>query len=154
MPKRKTGRPTKYTPELAKTICRRIAAGESLRHICRDDDMPDRTTVRDWIVDGRGQTEDDPIGFPLQYARAREASAEAFEDRVLANCDELETTGITMPQATARKAASELLIRLMALRAPKTHGDLTKLEHTGSGGGPVEITLVRGTPPAKGPDAG
>ena len=139
----KGGRPSKYTPELAEAICTRIASGESLRHICEDDDMPNRDTVRQWIIDGVGATKGDEYGFSGQYARARVASAEAFEDRVLGNCDELESSSITMPQATGRKASSELLLRMMALRAPKTHGDLTKLEHTGSGGTPLVVQINR-----------
>ena len=31
-------------------ICRRLAVGESLRSICRDDAMPGRQTVADWLA--------------------------------------------------------------------------------------------------------
>ena len=38
-----------YTPELGAAICKRIAAGESLRAICRDDaSMPTEKTVWNW----------------------------------------------------------------------------------------------------------
>ena len=124
------GRPRIHTPELAATICERIASGESLREICEPDTMPSRETVRRWILHNDGAIEgEQDSGFSGQYARAKAASAEAFEDRIMANCSALESDRLTMPQATGRKSAAELLFKLAAIRAPKTHRDLTKLEH-------------------------
>ena len=37
-----------WSAELGETICWRLAAGESLMAICRDEGMPHHTTVRDW----------------------------------------------------------------------------------------------------------
>jgi hypothetical protein len=42
--------PSRYTPELAQTICDQLASGKSLRQICDAPDMPDRHTVRRWVV--------------------------------------------------------------------------------------------------------
>lgn len=42
-------RPTLKTPEVLDEICRRIANGEPLARICRDDHMPDDSTVRGWV---------------------------------------------------------------------------------------------------------
>jgi transposase-like protein len=42
--------PTRYTPELVQTICDQLASGKSLRQICAAPDMPDRHTVRRWVV--------------------------------------------------------------------------------------------------------
>ena len=42
---RKTGRPSKYTPELAAEIARRLSDGEPLRQICRDEHMPHWTNI-------------------------------------------------------------------------------------------------------------
>ena len=44
-------RPTDFTLELADKICKRIADGESLLLICKDDDMPHRSTVHRWLLD-------------------------------------------------------------------------------------------------------
>ena len=39
------GRPSIYNQELAATICERLIYGEGLRAICRDDAMPNISTV-------------------------------------------------------------------------------------------------------------
>lgn len=69
------GRPSTYTKETADLICERIANGESLRAICDDADMPDKATVFRWL-----KVETD---FCDQYARAREAQADALFDEIL-----------------------------------------------------------------------
>ncbi len=67
------GRPSKFTEELADTICDRLSKGQSLRFICGEDDMPSRETVRTWLRDNPA--------FSAQYARAKEDYAEAvFEE--------------------------------------------------------------------------
>lgn len=38
-------RPSTYTPELADLICERLANGESLLQVCRDDGMPSKATI-------------------------------------------------------------------------------------------------------------
>ena len=43
------GRPTTYNEEIASLICARMADGESLRSICRDDAMPALSTVFLWV---------------------------------------------------------------------------------------------------------
>jgi hypothetical protein len=47
---KKTGRPSKYTPEVAAEIAQRLSMGEPLRKICRDDYMPHWTVVYDWLA--------------------------------------------------------------------------------------------------------
>lgn len=37
-----------FTPEIGRAICARVAAGESLRRLCHEPEMPHRTTVRKW----------------------------------------------------------------------------------------------------------
>ena len=45
------GRPSIYSEELATKICERITDGESLKKICSDDKMPNRSTVHLWLLD-------------------------------------------------------------------------------------------------------
>jgi hypothetical protein len=128
------GRPTKYTPELADEICRRIASGETLVSICQDEHMPNKDTIRQWRIDDRGD-------FSVRYARAREDSAASFEERALGYCDVLERGGINMADVTGLKEAAQILKWAASVRAPKTHGDLTKHQHTGADGAPLQVVV-------------
>ncbi|UXO93987.1 terminase small subunit [Pseudanabaena phage Pan3] len=67
--------PEGYGQETADAICERIADGESLRSICRDEEMPSTSTVCKWL----GKSAD----FAEQYARARELQADALFDDIL-----------------------------------------------------------------------
>lgn len=61
-------------------ICERIADGESLRTICKDDDTPSKSTVFKWLAN------DDTLAD--QYARARQAQADAIFDEILDIADD------------------------------------------------------------------
>ena len=80
--KKRTGRPTSYNDELGRLICSRIAAGESLRKICKDNGMPNPSTVFFWLLD------DDKKNFVEQYERARNVQAENLFDKLLEIADE------------------------------------------------------------------
>ena len=69
------GRPSLLTPELADAICERLIEGESLRSICRDDEMPHCATVCRWLAADEQ--------FREQYACAREAQADTLFDEIL-----------------------------------------------------------------------
>lgn len=71
----KMGRPTIFTPELAEKICDLIEQGYSERQIGGMDGMPTRRTIQSW--------KDKNSDFLLRSARAREASAEKFNDELL-----------------------------------------------------------------------
>jgi hypothetical protein len=70
-----TGRPSDFTQEIADAICERLAEGNSLRTICAAEDMPNKATVFRWL-----SAHDT---FRDQYARAREAQADALFDEII-----------------------------------------------------------------------
>lgn len=76
------GRPTKFTQALAGKICERIADRESLRSICRDEDMPAKSTVLSWLAD------DGKAAFRARYALAREILADGFVDELVEIADD------------------------------------------------------------------
>lgn len=133
------GRPSDYTPELALSICERLVEGESLRAICLSEGMPHRGTVFRWL-----ETHE---AFRDQYARARQAQADALADEITHIADtpqlgvirkitkggveitEEDMLGHRRLQIDARKwIASKLL--------PKKYGDKSHVEHSG------EVTLT------------
>jgi hypothetical protein len=76
----KGGRPTLYNLEIALAICDRIADGESLVSICRDEKMPKKTAVYEWLLRHKE--------FAEIYARAREDQADSLADEIQAIADE------------------------------------------------------------------
>lgn len=117
------GRLSEYTPEMAALICERMATGESLRNICRDDGMPPESTVRMWAVDDRD-------GFAAQYARAREAQMDALSEDLLDISD-----GDGDPQRDRLRLDARKW--LMSKIAPKKYGERVELEHSGKDGAPI-----------------
>ena len=82
-PKNKGGRPSTYTQAVGDEICRRLAAGESLRSICRDEHMPARSAVQDWVI------KNSPPGFAVQYTQARDLGLDEIADE----CQEIVDDG-------------------------------------------------------------
>jgi hypothetical protein len=122
------GRPSEYTPETAEAICIRLASGESLRTVCADADMPDKTTVLRWLA----RNEE----FRIQYARSKEESAEAVAEQYFDILDEL-------PPAKADGSLDSAAVMWAKNRAdarkwylskimPKKYGDKIQTEHSGS----------------------
>lgn len=80
--KPKLGRPSVFTEEIANTICGRISSGESLRQICKSDELPNASTVYAWLLDSDKKT------FQDNYARARAAQAENLFEELLEIADD------------------------------------------------------------------
>ncbi len=139
--KHPVGHPTVYTPELAAEICRRLCGGETIKRICEDDGMPDRSTVYQWM-------RDDHEGFARQAERAREAGAYAMADDALDIADE--TSRDTIVTERGEQANSEWInrsrlrcdvrLKLMSKFNPRIFGE--KIDHT-SGGEKLTNTVFR-----------
>lgn len=131
------GRPSKYSQEIATAICERLASGESLRAICRDEEMPPESTVRGWVID-------DVSGFYAQYARAREMGLDAMADEALEISDEpvgsLDNGATDSGSVNKQRLQVDTRKWLLSKLAPKKYGDKTSMELTGANGGPVEIS--------------
>jgi len=134
------GRPSSYTPELAAKICERLAAGESLNAICKDEDMPDRVTVYRWV--------DANEEFRNKYACARDMGLDVMADDVIAIADTpvegtktatkewgTETTKADM--IDHRKLRVDTRKWYLSKLAPKRYGDKQAVEVTGADGGPI-----------------
>lgn len=80
--KTRIGRPSDYTEELATAICARIAGGESLRSICKEPKMPNRSTVHLWLLDKEKK------GFSDQYELSCNIRAENMFDELTEIADD------------------------------------------------------------------
>lgn len=150
------GRPCEYSPELADAICARLAEGESLRSVCRAEEMPSVPTVFSWM---RKYPE-----FLNQYTRAKEESADALSDEMLeiadnARNDWMERHGedeagwiVNGEHIQRSRLRIETRKWLASKLKPKKYGD--KLAVGGDAEAPpiqvvsrVERVLVRANPP-------
>jgi len=137
---KKTGRPSKYTPELAAEMCERLSNGEPLRQICRDDRMPHWTQMYEWIAR-------DP-DLSLQVARAREAGYDAMAEELIEISDTLhfgETQVMGDKNSTTtvadmlghRKLRIETRLKLLACWNPAKYG--TKVQLGGDPKNPLKV---------------
>ena len=76
----KIGRPTKYTDKLSDSICAKLSEGQSLRTVCKSDDMPCKATIFSWLRTNEA--------FLDQYTRAKQESADALTDEMLDIADD------------------------------------------------------------------
>lgn len=142
----KGGRPPVYHRDVADEICARIAKGESLRSICRGEEMPARSTVQEWVVQ-------DVDGFAGRYARARELGLQEMADELMEVADDgsndwMLREGKDGEQAWVLNGEHVQRSRLrvdtrkwvLSKLAPKVYGD--RLAHTGPDGGAMVVRLA------------
>lgn len=116
--KNKGGRPSRFTTDLADSICRRLADGESLRNICAEDDMPNRETVRLWLRERPS--------FLANYARAREDQADSLWDEAVDKARHA-TDGAS---AACARVFLDATAKLAGKLAPKVYGEKLAIETT------------------------
>ncbi len=105
----------RYSPEIAEQICDRIAAGESLRAICRDAGMPCEKAVRKWA-------EENTHNFGPRYAQAREAQAEYWVGEIVEISDSVRGSDNAATVQAAR-LATDSRKWIASKMLPKTYGD-------------------------------
>ena len=115
-PKKKQGRPTKFTQELADLICERMANGESLRSICREIGLLPSTVIM-WMNYNKA--------FFEQYAQARQKQADSYADMILDEAFNTHDAQIGRLRVDALKWVASKL-------APKRYGDKVEVEQTGT----------------------
>lgn len=129
-----TGRPAKYTKEIADLICEEIATtSKSLRTICLDDKLPSVGTILKWL-------REDENGFLAQYARAKDQQADMLAEEILEISDHTEEdhtpfTGANVVQRDKLRIDARKWIA--SKLKPKAYGDKLdvtslgeKIEHT------------------------
>ena len=116
-------RPTILTKKLTEVICTRMAEGESLRAICRDDEMPALGSVFRWVASNQS--------FREQYEAAMAQRAESLFEEILEIADE--TTLDTLSTEHGEKPNSEWISRsrlrvdarkwMLSKMLPKKYGE-------------------------------
>lgn len=156
-PKTKEHGNSKYTEALTIEICERIGNGEPLAQICRDEHMPQLTTVYDWQ---HAHPE-----FAERVARARVAGFDMIAQEALtiadtpivgivsklgkgeANKDGTPGELVVVEQRREdmlghRKLQVDTRLKLLACWDPRRYGAKVSQEITGADGGPQEHKWV------------
>ena len=139
-PKKKIGRPSKYTPEIAQKMCEMLSDGIPLREICRQDGFPEWRTVYDWMY------RDEALSAAI--ARAREAGYDAMAEECILIADnpqwgQVQTmtdkgTSTTVEDMLGhRKLRIETRLKLLAKWNPKKYGD--KVHLAGDAENPLKV---------------
>lgn len=142
--KKKTGRPSKYDPEIARIICEQLSEGIPLRQICRENEgFPAWRTVYDWMArdDALG---DAGVGLSASIARARDIGYDALAEECLQIADTLhigtrkvyssgaeegeDSMTVTEEDMLGhRKLQIETRLKLLAKFNPKKYGEKVQL---------------------------
>lgn len=150
---RMTGRPSTFSQELADVICDGLVEGKSLRRICAGEGMPSASTVCRWLGNS--------AAFREQYARAREAQADALFDEILDIADDSRNdVKIVGREGEEYEVCNTEFVQRARLRVdarkwmasklqPKKYGDKVDLNHGGEVG--MTVNIKRYTPE---PDGG
>lgn len=148
---RPAGRPSDFTPELGTAICTRLIEIGSLRKVCEEDGMPDKSTVFRWLLKAEetGATEE-LRSFRDQYARARQIAKDYQFDE---HWDDLRETALSPvlvdgvpllgPDGKIVMAVTSQSVALARLKHdawkwqaskenPKKYGDKIEMEHSGT----------------------
>ncbi len=122
--KNPVGRPTKYNEKVCNEICTRLAGGESLRSICRDDKMPAISSVLLWVVDGKHSE------FSEQYTQAREAQGYSDADRIR---EIAAAVGAGEIEANAARVIIDAYKWTAERNAGRAFGNKQQIDHTTNG---------------------
>lgn len=139
------GRPTDYNEEISAKICEMLAMGDSLRTVCKGDDMPAMSTVFLWL---RRYPE-----FMQQYEKAKQEAADAMAEDLLDIADngtndwlEIhgeggETVGWRQNGEAMQRSRLRCDVRkfLMAKMKPKKYGDNANFTVRDPNGSPMFI---------------
>lgn len=140
-PRKKMGRPTIYSAELATTLCDYLARGESLRTACAHKGMPDVKTVFNWFSESNKELWRND--FLQQYTRAKQEAADMLAEQILDISNTPAKGKVTTTRTTTDKDGNAVTITevreddmlghrrlqvdtrkfLMAKMKPKIYGD-------------------------------
>lgn len=139
---KKQGAPSRYTEVLADKICNLIEEGHSERQIAKMPGMPSTVTMRKW--------KDDHPEFLARSARAREASADRYNDKreetaqwLMNQVEQAAASGQPIPKGVVdgARAVMQELARSAALRDDSRFGDrkTVKVDAKSDGAGLLDV---------------
>lgn len=130
----KKGKTDKITAEMIDEICARIADGESLNKICKDEHIVSRQAFFNYIKDHEEAID--------KYKRAREFQADYYADKILEVSENQELGEVVeISEHGTKKTISDMISHrrlkidtykwLAGKLKPKVYSDKFQLEHSG-----------------------
>lgn len=137
----RNSRPTGYTPQTARKLCKRIMNGETLSKICEDPKMPPKRRVIAWLASPNRND------FREMYYYARRVQAEMLMDEVIDIADDRtndwKQTYSKTGQPNGWKPDNEAIQRsrvridtrkwLASKLIPRIYGEKVNVEHGATG---------------------
>lgn len=113
--------------EVFRAVLQRMANGEALTKILKDDGQPEYGVFINWAQSSEELYQ--------EYARARQIQADYFADQTVEIADSETDNNRARNRMDARRWHASKI-------APRKYGDKVLQEHTGSGGGPIAIASL------------
>jgi hypothetical protein len=113
-------RPVEYSVEIFDDICARVAEGESLNKITKEEKYPVKMTFYRWLrsVDGLSD----------QYGAAKMDRADTYADEIVDIADKQHTSNEDIQAAKLRIDARKWIACKLH---PRNYGDKSAIEHSG-----------------------
>ena len=124
------GRPTMYSDDLIDKFLGRIMDGRGLVSVCRDPDMPSKSTIYEWLADKEKD------GFSDRYVKACEIRAEVIAENMIDKIEKVELDKDAIAQARLELDAKKWFLSKLH---PKKYGG--KLPDTEIDTNDGEITI-------------
>jgi len=131
--RKKVGRPSSFSQEVADEICDRIAKGETLRTIMKDPHIPERLSVYRWLEANES--------FREQYAHARLQQADNYFEQII---DE----AFTSHDAQIGRLRIDALKWVASKMQPKKYGDKLEIEAKGDSAISIQFAIPERKPEA------
>lgn len=123
-----------------------LSEGQTLRAMCREEDMPGYVTIYNWIKENSD--------FAERIACAREAGYDCIADQIIEIIDETSDDYVTDKDGNERpnneivarsRLRAEMRLKLLAKWSPKKYGEKTETAITGADGGAIKIESLSDT---------
>lgn len=108
------GRPTVYSDDLINKFLDRIMDGRGLVSVCRDPDMPSKSTIYEWLADKEKD------GFSDRYIKACKIRAEVIAEDMIDKIESVELDKDAIAQARLELDAKKWFL---AKLHPTKYGD-------------------------------
>ena len=111
------GRPTVYSDDLINKFLGRIMDGRGLVSVCKDPDMPSKSTIYEWLADKEKE------GFSDRYIKACTIRAEVIAENVIDKIESVELDKDAIAQARLELDAKKWFL---AKLHPTKYGNKTE----------------------------